>query len=137
MKKIILLAMLCAWPTLAALTTISDTIKLPDGTTFNGIVEITLNETCEQADGTLVYAGQKLVNVANGVFSVTLYPNTACTPSGTSYFVRYRWRGGISKQETWVVGVTTPTTIDAVRTGIIPTPNVILALTQLAQSGAT
>ncbi|HUT57672.1 MAG TPA: hypothetical protein VNA25_07450, partial [Phycisphaerae bacterium] len=137
MRRILLaLVMLCA-PAWAGLTTITQTIKNPDGTNFTGTLEISLNESCTQPDGTFVFAETKRVAVGNGSFSVTLYPNTTCTPSGTSYFVRYTSRGNIVKAEFWVVGTTTPTTIDAVRSSIIPSPNLFVAPAQISQAGAT
>jgi hypothetical protein len=128
---VFLLSLVLASSLSAALTTVEQTIKNPDGATFNGHLEIKLNEICTEAGGSLIYPETKVVAVSAGAFTVQLYPNTTCTPSGTSYFVKYVSRGQITKMETWVVGVTTPTTIDAVRTDTVPSPDVGVAISQL------
>jgi hypothetical protein len=114
------------------LTTVAQAVKNPDGSAFVGTITLTLNATCSQPDGTLVWAGTNTVLVANGAFTVALYPNSSCTPANSSYSARYASRvGGAVRQEFWVVTASTPTTVDAVRVAVVPTPTLTVSLTQL------
>lgn len=119
------------------LTTVAQTIKNPDGTAFNGTVQIALNEKCVQPDGSMIYPEAQNFSVSEGALSIGLYPNTSCAPSGTAYLVRYRSRGNVLKSETWVVAAVSPTTVDAVRVAVLPALTITMGLTQLAQGGAT
>lgn len=84
---------LCPFLLLGQLTTITGTLRNPDGTLSNGTVNITLNGSMIASGGIPVYGrvGEP-INVINGVFSVTIYANNTGTPSTTSYRFDYDLR---------------------------------------------
>lgn len=97
-------------------TTVADTIYRADGTPASGTVIIswqsfTTGDNRPVAAGTLSRAiGQ------GGSFSADLYP----TPSGVFYKVVVKEVGGTTSTEYWNVPASSPTTIAAVRTKVVP-----------------
>ena len=119
-----------------ALTTITDTLYKPNGAAFTGSLTITFSAATSQpattSGGTTLVSLHKVIQVTNGSISTTLEPNDAITPAGTSYNVRYNPTSGPPYSETWVV----PTSGGAVtvadcRVATAPTPDVLVALSQL------
>lgn len=138
MKLLIYLAM--AGAMLHAQTTITDTIKTPMGGNWSGTVVVTLNNP---ATAQPLYSGSETlsgwsqtVTVTNGAFSITLYPNDAITPTGTSYTARYSPTSGAGWSETWVVP-TGATTIRELRSTTVPTPRTMFTPAQITQASAT
>lgn len=130
MRRLFLLAFLTArgW---AALTTVTQTVKGPDGLPANGTAYIRITNVCVSGAD---YIGDKTLAVrfSNGAFAVALVPNDGCVPSGTSYTVSWQLGGGKGWNETWVVPTSaSPVTIDAVRTEVPPPVTVKVHLSQL------
>jgi len=120
--------------------TITDTIKTPMGGNWSGTVQVTLNNP---ATAQPLYAGSETlsgwsqtVTVTNGAFTITLYPNDAITPTGTSYTARYTPTSGSSWSETWVCP-TGATTIRELRSTTVPTPRTMFTPSQITQASAT
>lgn len=125
MKRIIsiclLLAVLCL-PLSAALTTITDTVYTPAGTTFTGRAVVTLQncQPCINSAGTTLTPYRGTVTITSGVLSTALEANDAITPAGTSYSVRL-YGAGIQWTEIWIVPTSaTAVTLAGVRSVSIP-----------------
>lgn len=130
MKKLFCMLLLAA-PVWASLTTITQSVKAPDGTLVNGTVYIRITAACSSGSD---YISDKTLAVkfASGAFSVRLVPNDTCDPAGTSYSVSWQVTGGKTWPETWFVPTSaTPVTVDAVRVEVPPTPEVKFHLAQL------
>lgn len=130
--KTITIALLCA-SLLAgqSLTTVSDTIYLPVGADkFVGRVQI---DAPSLTYGGVTYTRQtKTYTVTDGTLSVTLVPNDAATPSGTSYTVRYYAAGRQPWSEIWVVPTSVSTLkVSDVRTATVPSPSMSVSPSQL------
>lgn len=113
-----------------AKTTIADTLYNADGSLGSGRVTIAwptfLIGACQ------VIAGQTTVTVANGAFSVQLYPNTSSAPSGTSYRVTFALKSGRITTEYWVVPASAASiALAAVRAPSVPVPAVMLGEAQV------
>lgn len=123
-----------------ATVTITDPLKRPDGVGFSGSVTIMLKYAGPLSTSSYTLtAGLKRVQVINGSFSVSLTPNSAITPAGTSYAVRYSPSDGSPGwDEIWVVPSSpTTTTVRAVRGSTAPTPTVMFTPQQLSAVGAS
>ena len=113
-----------------AKTTIADTLYNADGSLASGRVTIAwptfLIGSCQ------VIAGQTTVTVANGTFSVQLYPNTSSSPSGTSYRATFALKSGRITTEYWVVPATAASVaLATVRAPSVPVPAVMLGQAQV------
>lgn len=118
-------------PAWAALTTVTQTVKGPDGTLASGTVFIRITAACRSGAD---YIGDKTVTnqFKNGAFAVRLVPNDRCVPAGTSYSVSWQLTGGKSWAETWVVPTSTgPVAVDAVRMAAPPLPTTAIPVAQL------
>lgn len=105
---------------LAAQTVITDTVRKPDGTVFQGNVSI---QSPELTWNNQTYARATLrYNITqNGILSVSLVPNVGALPEGTSYRVQYEGRDGSRYVEWWVVpSSASPLLIHQVRRGSSP-----------------
>jgi len=139
MKLLIYLAFAGAMLHAQSTVTITDTIKTPMGGNWSGTVQVTLNNP---ATAQPLYAGSETlsgwsqtVTVTNGAFSISLYPNDAITPTGTSYTARYTPTSGAGWSETWVCP-TGATTIRELRSTTVPTPRTMFTPSQITQAGA-
>lgn len=124
----------------AALTTITDTIHRADGSLASGTINISW-QGFQNSSGQLIPAGNiRSVPIVAGVFTVQLEPNTAATPTGTSYTVVYTISGSPVTSWRWFVPVSaTPVGLATVQ---VPLPGLvgvtaIVNPTQLTQAGAT
>jgi hypothetical protein len=123
--------LLLAAPGWASLTTVSQSVKAPDGTPASGMVYIRITSACHSGRD---FIGDKTLAVrfADGAFAVRLVPNDTCAPTGTSYSVSWQLAGGKSWSEAWVVPTSaTPVTVDAVRVAAPPVPSVKVRLAQV------
>jgi hypothetical protein len=116
----VLLVVLMALPSSQAqspgTTTISDIIYRADGTPAGGTLLIYW-PLFSTAAGQAVAAGTKSVTLATGgSLSLALVPNVGATPANTFYTVIYQLNDGTVKTEFWVVPISSPTTIAAMRT---------------------
>lgn len=130
MRKVFCMLLLAA-PGWAALTTVTQSVKAPDGTPASGTVYIRISAACNSGSD---YIGDKTLTVkfTNGAFSAHLVPNDTCDPAGTSYSVSWQLTGGKTWPETWVVPTSvTPVTVDAVRVEVPPVPELKFLLAQL------
>lgn len=124
-------SLLLAVPGWASLSTVTQSVKAPDGTLANGAVYIRITAACNSGSD---YIGDKTLTVkfTSGAFAVRLVPNDTCTPAGTSYSVSWQLTGGKTWSETWVVPTSaTPLTVDEVRVEVPPVPEVKFRLAQL------
>jgi hypothetical protein len=86
-----------------AMTTISDTVSMADGSPAEGTLIITW-PAFVTASGAEVAAGTTSVALgANGALNVALVPNAGATPAGVYYSVVYQLGPGEVKTESWVV----------------------------------
>jgi hypothetical protein len=123
--------LVCTAPAWAALTTVTQTVKGPDGAQASGTVFIRITAACRSGTD---YIGDKTVTsqFTNGAFAVRLVPNDRCVPAGTSYSVSWQLIGGKSWNETWVVPTSTGSIgVDAVRMATPPLPTVAIPVAQL------
>jgi len=134
-RPFLLAAALAVLPVTAATTTIKDILYRANNTKASGLVVISWGSFA--CGARTIAAGQVSVNVIAGAFRIDLEANDACTPAGTSYAVRYNLDDRTTKFENWVVPTSaTAKTIADVRVTSVPTPSVLLQLSQLAGSGA-
>jgi len=110
MKRIVILAALLATNAWGATTTVTGTIYDVDGSTYDGLVYISISHPCSPGAGGRVGTTNLQSSIVAGALSVALHPNDDCTPAGTSYRVRYS--GGLgSWNEVWSV-TTSGTPVD-------------------------
>ncbi len=122
----------------AQLVTVNGYIVRADGSTPSGTVTVQ-NQNFVSANGTTVVAASRVVNVVNGVFSVSLYSTQNTVPSGISYRVTYILSGSPSYQRQWVLPLTGPVTVQQIefpQNGLVG-PSSIVSPAQLTQAGAT
>lgn len=122
-------------PGWAALTTVTQTVKSPDGALASGTVFIRITAACRSGAD---YIGDKTVmsQFTNGAFAIRLVPNDRCVPAGTSYSVSWQLIGGKSWNETWVVPTSTgPVGVEAVRMAVPPLPSIAVPVSQLDLGG--
>jgi predicted RecA/RadA family phage recombinase len=118
------------WAQCPARTTITDTLYNADGSLASGRVVIAWPTFAIGA--CQVVAGQASVNVANGAFSVPLYPNDTAVPAGASYRATYYLKSGKVTTEYWVVPTSTlPVALAAVRSSTVPVPTVMFSQAQV------
>lgn len=110
------------------MTTITDTLYLPNGQTFRGTVTVTMamSQPLYTSGGRTLTQLSKTVNVTDGAISLTLEPNANITPSGTSYLARYSPASGSPYTEYWVVPASGPVTVADCRVAQQPTVAVLL-----------
>lgn len=144
MPKVLLLFAVATGAAHGALTTITDTLKNPDGTKYNGRLVIQLNQPGRaqplyNTSGQTLTGFQATVTVTNGAFSLQLEANDAIVPSGTSYGVRFVPAAPASTWlETWVVPTSgSPLKISAIRSTETPQPTVTFSPAQLSSAGAS
>jgi hypothetical protein len=120
------------------MTTVTDTIYLPNGDPASGTIYITPNSRFTATGGEEVYQIPITVSIDSaGLFTVDLFPNDTATPSSTSYNVRYSLdlppgTNLQTPQETWVVPTSgSPVDLSTVRTLPTPTPGVSGYITSL------
>lgn len=150
MKKLLLLfAAIAAYGQTAS---ISDTLTSSvGGAAWTGRITVALNAPGSAQplySGTTSLAGWQYVlcvgvtgadcsaETAAGSIALTLYTNSAITPSGTSYAARYQPTKGAAWAETWVVS-SGNTKLYQIRATTVPTPTTTVIASQIAGSGAT
>ena len=102
------------------LTTINDVVYRANGAPAQGSVVISW-PAFSTADQRAVAAGEIAFPIATGgVLNVNLAPNEGATPSGSYYKVVYKLSDGTTSTEYWVVPATSPTTIAAIRSSVVP-----------------
>jgi trimeric autotransporter adhesin len=95
-------------------TRVSDTVYRADGTPASGTVLISW-PAFTTSDAKPVAAGTKSVQLGSGgTLAVDLVPNAGAIPAGSYYQVVFQLDTMV-RTEFWLVGVTSPTTISAVR----------------------
>lgn len=123
-------------------TRILDTITNPDHVAvtnvslFNGTLTIT-GPFLTTAAGGVTYSGvyKKDFPIVSGALDVTLVPNDALSPAGTSYGVTYLSRNGVRRFEYWIVPTSgSPLKIPDVKVSSVPTPNLSVSVVQLDAS---
>lgn len=121
----------------AAATQIQDTAYTGiSGSLFNGKLVISAPDMTT-ADGRTVVRWQQEFTVTNGVVSVTLEPNDAAMPSGTSYSARFTPRSGTSWTERWIVPTSAAALkVNQVRIATAPTPSLAVQPSQILSGGA-
>lgn len=123
-------------------TRIVDTITNPNHVAvthvslFTGTLTIT-GPFLTTAAGGVTYSGvyKEDFPIVNGALDVTLVPNDALSPAGTSYGAKYTSRNGVTRFEYWIVPTSGSTLkIPDVKVSTIPTPTLTLLLSQLYSS---
>lgn len=131
--KILTLALLCAAPSWAALTTVTDTIYNGTGGLATGTIRIT-PVVRFTSQGNEVYGITFSTNISRGVFSVNLSPTDVAVPTNIYYIVRYSINGnpGTAPTEYWVVPTSvTPVGLSTVRSTPTANPTVMFSVAQL------
>src|SRR5947209_10309210 len=101
-------------------TTITDIVYRGDGTPAAGTLLITW-PAFTAADGSAVAAGSMSLTIGNaGALTAALVPNAGANPAGTYYRVVYKLSDGTTNTEYWSVPATSPTTIGAIRSLVVP-----------------
>jgi hypothetical protein len=101
-------------------TTVSDVVYRADGSAASGTLLITWSQF-STPDNKAVAAGTMNVAITSGgVVNVALAPNVGATPAGSFYKVIYKLDDGTSSTEYWTVPATSPTTISAIRSTVVP-----------------
>lgn len=140
MKWIRLLVALCCALPAAALTTVADTIYLPDGSLASGSISITLVPPCVAPGNIYVSGVTKTVKISRGVLSVALTPNDTCVPADSTYEVRYNITGYQVAPQTYYWTVPTSATAVNIATvqGAVPgNPSVAVSISQLTGNCTT
>lgn len=103
-----------------ALTTVADTVYRADGSAAQGAIVITW-AAFTTADGKAVAAGTLSLNIGpNGAVNFQLAPNVGATPDGSFYKAVLKLDNGATSTEYWSVPATSPTTISAIRSTVMP-----------------
>jgi hypothetical protein len=103
-----------------ALTTITDVIYRGDGTPASGTLVLTW-PAFTTADNKPVAAGTLSVSVGpSGAIALALAPNAGATPAGTFYRVVLKLNDGSSNVEYWTIPTTSPASLAAIRSNIVP-----------------
>ena len=101
-------------------TTITDIVYRGDGTPASGTLLITW-PAFTASDGSAVAAGNMSLTIGSaGALTAALVPNAGANPAGTYYRVVYQLNDGTSNTEFWSVPATSPTTIGAIRSLVVP-----------------
>jgi hypothetical protein len=137
MTRLLLLVSFAVISVAQTCSSVTDTIRLPNGQLYAGRIEITFPNQMAFAGQT--YAGStETVSIVNGVFSRCLVPNDAATPAGTSYRVRYIPANGTGWSEFWIVPSSgSPLSIAAVRVAVVPSPALQIPLSLISPTGST
>lgn len=125
----------------SALTVISDTITSPNGSHPSGTITISWGRYQNDAvPRQVIFPGSQVLNVTNGVISVSLFPNAAALPVGGCYSVAYRLGSLNNSTRYWYVPVSaTPVNLNTVE-GSLPCPTqsgVLISPGQIAVGNAT
>ncbi len=103
-----------------ATTQVNDVIYRADGKPASGTLLISWTAFAT-SEGKAVAAGNMSVTIgAQGAVSIPLAPNEGATPEGTYYRVVYKLDDGTTNTENWVVPESSPVTIAAIRTNVLP-----------------
>jgi hypothetical protein len=103
-----------------ATTVVSGNVYRADGTPAAGTLVISW-PAFTSADNQAVAAGTFSISIGTGgAISVALVPNINATPAGTFYRVIYKLDDGSTSTEYWVIPTSSPTTIAAVRSTVVP-----------------
>src|SRR4051812_19423519 len=101
-------------------TQISDIVYRSDGSPAQGTILVAW-PNFTTADQKAVAAGRMSVAIgAGGAVSLALVPNAGGDPAGTYYKVTYQLNDGATSEEFWSVPGTSPTTISAIRSKVVP-----------------
>lgn len=132
----VLLVLLLSLPLWAQRTPIADTLLLPDGRAASGRLQVSW--PAFHVGTRYVPSGTMTVPVpASGALSLSLEPTDTASPAGVSYTVRYYLQSGQTQTEYWQVPTSlTSVRVPQVRVTTVPTPNLVVALSQLAAAGA-
>src|SRR5215469_18578834 len=116
------------------MTTVQDVITYQDGGLANGRVVI----TCPPFtfNGAPVAASQTVVEVVDGAFDVSLYPNMNATPTGVYYTAEYELEQGPIYEEYWIIPNQPTVNIGQVRASFPLTPSIMINAAQLTSAGA-
>jgi len=134
MRHAAILLVVCS-ALLAQTTTVQGTIIAVDGTMASGYITARLNVPCTTPGGNDIGALESdPIPVTAGALSAGLMPNDTCSPSGTSYIIRYSVttaNGTPSPRppEIWVVPTSgSPVTISSIRQSVTPPVVTTLAI---------
>jgi hypothetical protein len=134
MKKLLLLALFCVRA--FALTTVSETLHVYDGSLFDGSITI-VAPALTTAAGAYIPKWQRRYTITSGVVSIALEPNDTALPASTTYDVYLYPTSGQSTVEYWYVPTSvSPVTVGQVRLQIKPTAGSLITPGQIVQSGA-
>jgi hypothetical protein len=135
MRKLVLLALFCVRA--YALTTVSETLHVYDGSLFNGDIVI-MAPPLTTAAGAYVPKWQHRYTITSGALSIDLEPNDTALPSSTTYEVYLYPASGQSTVEYWYVPTSaTPVTVGQVRLRFRPAAGTSITPGQIVQSGAS
>src|SRR5437764_1714060 len=116
----LLLAARLAHATGPATTTVSDIVYRADGSPAAGNLQITWPAFVTSDNKSVAAGSMQLAIGAAGAVTVALAPNAGANPTGTYYKVVYQLSDGTSSTEYWSVPSTSPTTISAIRSILVP-----------------
>jgi hypothetical protein len=136
----LLVAFLTAFGTARAVppqtTTINDIVYRADGSAASGTLLITWPQF-STSDNKAVAAGTMNVTIGSGgTISLALAPNEGASPAGTFYKVTYKLDDGTSSTEYWTVPSTSPTTISAIRSTVVPASMAVQVVSRNYVDGA-
>lgn len=101
-------------------TSVSDVVYRADSTPAAGTLVISW-PAFASADNFAVAAGSMSLTIGpGGAVTVALVPNAGATPAGAYYKVVYQLDDGSTSTEFWSVPSTSPTTIAAIRSVVVP-----------------
>ena len=116
------------------MTEISGKLWNADGTAANGAAVISW--LAFQAHEITIVGGQKVVEIVEGDFVTTLYPNVSAQPKGLYYTVRMELDSGAVYEEFWIVPDVPAASIEQVRSSFPLEPGMAVNTSQIAGSGA-
>ena len=103
MNKLLLFLSVLGSLSAQTLTSISDTITWPNGTQPSGTATISWQRTLDNSNPRkVIYPGSTVLNISNGVVSISLQPNDVLLPPSTCYTVRYSLNG-VNSTRYWFV----------------------------------
>jgi hypothetical protein len=112
------------------MTTINDVLYRADGTPARGTLLISW-PAFTTADGAPVAAGTMDIALgANGEVQIELAPNAGANPAGTYYKVVLKLEDGTTNTEYWVVPATSPASVAAVRSRLVPSSMAVQMVTR-------
>ena len=116
----LLLAVRLAHATGPATTTVSDIVYRADSSPAAGNLQITWPAFVTSDNKSVAAGSMQLAIGAAGAVTVALVPNAGANPAGTYYKVVYQLSDGTSSTEYWSVPSTSPATISAIRSILVP-----------------